>query len=147
MAEKSSLSPHAGVIVAVHGDEATLRFSRGKMCAHCGACLSAGLEQMELTLPNTLGAVVGDTVTVEMRDGQVAGASLVAYAIPLAFLLMGVWIGSNFSELAALLAGLGGCAVSFAVLRVIDKRLKRQNRLRPSMRSILQNDLPEENEN
>ncbi len=126
-----------GVVVALSGQEATLNFSRSKMCAHCGACLSAGPQQMEMTLPNTLGAKIGDTVSVELGGRQVAGASMIAYLIPLALLLLGVWAGSRFSEIAAVCCGLGGWALSFVVLRVIDRRLKRRNSFQPVMREIL----------
>lgn len=137
MPNESSVAPHVGVVVAIDGETARLRFERGKMCAHCGACLAIGAREMEMSLPNTLGAVVGDQVSVQLLGKQVAGASLIAYGIPLLLLLLGIWLGSRHSDLAAILCGIGGCLLSFIVLKMIDRRLKRRNALQPRMCAIL----------
>lgn len=137
MLNEPSAPPHVGEVVAIEGENARLRFERGKMCSRCGACLAIGAKEMEMSLPNTLDAAVGDNVSVQLQGKQMAGASLIAYGIPLLLLLLGIWLGSSHSDLAAVLCGLGGCAISFIVLRLIDRRLKRRNALQPKMCAIL----------
>lgn len=146
MTNEQSGAPHVGVVVAIDGMNARLRFERSKMCSHCGACLAIGATEMEMTLPNTLGAALDEHVSVQLEGKQVAGASLLAYGIPLLLLLLGIWLGSRYSDLAAVLCGVGGCAVSFIVLKMIDRRLKRHNALQPRMCAILPSGEPVEAE-
>ena len=127
---------HSGVVTAVSGENATVRFTRGSMCAHCGACMRAGDDAMELTLPNTLGARIGDSVEVSLSSRKIVKASLIAYLIPLGFLLLGIWLGSRVSDVVALFGGLVGWAVSFIVLRIIDKRLRGGMEFRLAMTSF-----------
>lgn len=145
MANEMSAAPHTGVVIAIEGDKARLRFTRSKMCSRCGACLAIDAREMEMTLPNTLDAALGDHVSVQLQGKQVAGASLIAYGIPL-LLLLGIWLGSAYSDLAAVLLGLGGCAVSFLLLRLIDRQLKRRNALQPRMCAILPAEVAEDGE-
>ena len=81
---------------------------------------------------------------VELPGRVIAGASLVAYLIPLAALLLGVLVGSLFSELAAIVAGLCCCAAAYLLLRVLDRRFARMQALQPRMISITTNEEDEE---
>lgn len=137
MASEANAAPHTGLVIAVSDGQAVLRFERGKMCKRCGACLAVGAREMEMTLNNTLGVAVGDRVSVQLSGAQVAGASLIAYGIPLLLLLAGILLGSLVSDFAALAGGIGGCVVSALLLRLLDRRLRRRKTLQPVMRAIL----------
>ena len=135
---------HSGTGVALEDGMAVVRFERSSMCAHCGACMAAGEHEMEARVQNRLGAAVGDRVRVELPGRVIAGASLVAYLVPLAALLLGVLVGSLFSELAAIVAGLCCCAAAYLLLRVLDRRFARMQALQPRMISITTNEEDEE---
>ena len=133
MESNETIAAHDGLVVSLDGGNATVRFVRGSMCAHCGACMRSGESEMELTLPNTLHAKVGDRVHVSLAARQLVRASLIAYAIPLLLLLLGVWLGSRITDVVALLCGLGGCAASFLILRLIDRKIRAKNTFAPAM--------------
>lgn len=128
---------HVGTVVALENDVAVVRFQRSSMCAHCGACMTAGEHEMEARVKNALAASVGDRVSVELSGKKVAGASMIAYLIPLSALLAGVLVGSLISDIAAIAGGLVCCAAAYLVLRVLDRRFQRMQSFQPRMISII----------
>ena len=128
----------------VNGNLAKIRFLRSAQCAHCGACLTAGESEMEVELLNPAGAKVGDRVSVSLEPKRVVQASLLGYALPLVLLLLGVWGGSQISEVYALLFGVVACGIGYLVLRFVEKAGKKET-FRPSIVAVLnrQTDTPE----
>ena len=98
-------------------------FDRPEMCASCGKCGAHGAHQELVTVEGQ--AQVGNWVQVEMPDAQVVKVSLIAYVIPLVFLMIGLVIGQNLLGTDAWAAGLGIglMAVGLLVVRLVDKRL------------------------
>ncbi len=143
--EQQEAAPHAGVVTAVENGIATVRFQRSDMCKHCGACLAIGERELETRVKNTLNAAVGDVVAVSMAGRRVLQASVLAYAVPLLFLLLGVWLGSYISDVCALLFGVAGCAAAYLVLRALDRRRSFKARFAPRMTAILTTKASEEN--
>ncbi|MEG1523631.1 MAG: SoxR reducing system RseC family protein [Clostridia bacterium] len=136
--EQAVINPHSGIVTAVNGNLATIRFMRGKMCAHCGACLTVGEKELEMIVQNTLHAAVGDRVAVSIPARRVVQASLLAYAIPLVLLLFGVWLGGMISDLIGMLLGVLGCAIAFFILRYLEKKRRIKEKFEPRMTAILQ---------
>jgi sigma-E factor negative regulatory protein RseC len=134
-----------GLVTEANGTLAKIRFLRSAQCAHCGACLTAGESEMEVELLNPVGAKVGDHVSVSLSPKRVVQASLLAYALPLGLLLLGVWIGSRISELCALLFGVAACGIGYLILRLVEKKGKKEN-FRPRITAVLnrQTDMPEQ---
>ena len=108
-------------VVAVEGNMAWLVPESGTSCGGCAsasACGSKGigttasrLEARRFQLVNDAGLRVGERVVVGIQENAVLRASITAYAIPLATLLiagaLAQWAaGSNFVTMAAMLAGL-----------------------------------------
>ena len=91
---------HIGLVTAITDGTAQIHFLRSSACAHCGACLTVGDTEMEVSLPNTLGAKEGDRVVVDLSPKRVVQASLLAYAVPLLLLIAGVLIGSQYAACA-----------------------------------------------
>lgn len=125
-----------GVVTEAKGKLARVRFQRSAQCSHCGACLTAGEHEMEVELENSVGAKVGDRVTVSLAPKRVVQASLLAYAIPLGLLIAGVWAGSLISEVFALVCGVAACGIGYLILRLVEKK-GRKDRFRPRIESIL----------
>ena len=94
---------------------------------------------MEITLENTLGAKVGDRVVVDLSPKRVVQASLLAYAVPLAFLIAGVFLGGLVSDLFGLILGVAACALAYGVLRLVDRRNRKKHSFQPRMERILTN--------
>ena len=134
---QTASSNHHGLVTGLDGDTAIVRFTRGKMCAHCGACLAAGETHMETRVVNVLHAKIGDTVEVVIAPKKIVRASLLAYCVPLLFLLIGVWIGQMISDLWSGILGIGLSAAAFLLLRLVEPRFKRMRTFEPKMTSIL----------
>jgi sigma-E factor negative regulatory protein RseC len=116
-----SLTEGIAQVVAVEGNLAWLVPESGSSCGGCSsaaACGSKGigtvasrLEQRRFQMVNEMGLQVGERVVVGVSENAVLRASITAYAIPLAALLIsgGVaqWMaGHDFITMGAMLAGL-----------------------------------------
>ena len=131
------LDGHVGLVVGITGNMAQIRFLRGKQCANCGACLTAGENEMEIALENSLGAKIGDRVVIDLSTRRVVQASLLAYAVPLAFLIAGVFLGSLVSEWFGLLLGVASCGIAYGILRIVDQQNRKKHSFQPRMERIL----------
>ncbi|MDP3447169.1 MAG: SoxR reducing system RseC family protein, partial [Eubacteriales bacterium] len=116
-----SAGAHIGLVTAVTNGSVQIRFLRSSACAHCGACLTVGESEMEITLPNTVGAKEGDRVAVDLSPKRLVQASLLAYAVPLVLLIGGVLIGSRIADWAGLAMGVGACGIGYLILRIVDR--------------------------
>ena len=128
---------HIGLVTSVTDGTAQIRFLRGSACAHCGACLTVGDSEMEVSLPNTLGAKAGDRVVVDLSPKRVVQASLLAYAVPLILLIAGVLIGSRIADWAGLALGVAACGIGYLILRVVEKTSAKKKNFQPRMTRIL----------
>jgi sigma-E factor negative regulatory protein RseC len=108
-------------VVALEGDMAWLVPEQTSSCGGCSASSACGskgigtlanrLEARRFQLVNDAGLRVGDRVVVGIRENALLRASITAYAIPLATLLIaGVlaqwWFGSDMVTMFAMVAGL-----------------------------------------
>ena len=128
---------HIGLVMSIKDGTAQIRFLRGSACAHCGACLTVGDSEMEISLPNTLGAKEGDRVAVDLSPKRVVQASLLAYAVPLLLLIAGVLIGSRIADWAGLALGVAACGIGYLILRIVEKKSAKKKSFQPRMTRIL----------
>ncbi len=129
---------HIGLVTSIKDGTAQIHFLRGSACAHCGACLSVGDSEMEISLPNTLGAKEGDRVAVDLAPKRLVQASLIAYAVPLVLLIAGVFIGSRYADWAGLALGIAACGISYLILRIVEKKSAKNKSFQPHMTRILE---------
>ena len=121
-----------GKVIAARGGELEVCFERPEACARCGAC--AG--QKEKTLVKIPGDVpVGRWIGVDMPEGQVLKASVLAYVIPLLMLLGGIALGSALfrEEVLWAVCGVASMGLSWVFLRFVDKRMKRRDIWQPKI--------------
>lgn len=128
---------HIGLVTSVKDGTAQIHFLRGSACAHCGACLTVGESEMEISLPNTLGAKEGDRVMVDLSPKRVVQASLLAYAVPLVLLIAGVLVGSRIADWAGLVLGVAACGLGYLILRIVEKKSAKKKSFQPTMTRIL----------
>lgn len=121
-----------GTVVRVLSEElALVRTYRNGSCEGCtqsGSCLTlAGAQAVvEIRARNAAGAREGDTVVLRMSDSAFLSASFAMYVVPVAAFITGA-IGANAlaarlgfnADLGAFLGGLGLCALSFVMMRII----------------------------
>ena len=128
-----------GRVVEAKDGSLKVCFDRPEMCASCGKCGAHGIHQELVTVQGE--AQVGNWVQVEMPDAQIVKVSLIAYVIPLVFLMAGLVIGQNVlgTDAWAAALGIGLMDVGLLIVRLIDRRLGG----RPGWKPRLVNVLPE----
>lgn len=131
------MGDHIGLVTSVSDGTAQIRFLRSSACAHCGACLTVGDSEMEISLPNTLDAKEGDRVAVDLSPKRVVQASLLAYAVPLVLMIAGVLLGSKIADWAGLVLGVAACGLGYLILRIVEKKSAKKKSFQPRMTRIL----------
>ena len=126
-----------GTVTEINGDKAKVVFKRSKACGDCHACVSFGSDQAETELQNTLGAKVGDRVSIELHSGSVFKASLIMYGIPLVALLAGVLAGSFINDLCTAVFGIGAAVIAFLIIRLLEPKFRKMGKFDPQMIEIV----------
>lgn len=131
------------VVVALEGGMAWLVPEQGSSCGSCAsasACGSKGvgttasrLDKRRFRIGNGANLAVGERVVFGIRENVLLKASITAYAIPLAVMLLSgalaQWkYGSDLATMAATVVGL---AVGLGVARTMAGRLQSRGDLAP----------------
>lgn len=142
------MNTEEGTITKVNGDKAWVCTRRSSMCEGCkssGVCSSlGGGEEMEAEAINTIGGKVGDRVLLEISSKSLVKISFIFYMIPVIFLISGVIVGMKIGrayfskpELISLLFGILGCAMAFIIVKIIARRLNKNNEYMPEIIRII----------
>lgn len=125
------------IVARIEGDQAYVEVAgAGSGCGRChedGGCQSGVLGQIfrhgprQFRIANTIGAVPGEHVVIFAADGAMLRATLVAYLVPVALIIVGAFGGTAFVDAAsadagALLGALLGLAMAAMAAYVIHKR-------------------------
>lgn len=121
----------AKVIEIKSNKRAVVEVERTTACGECGKC-SVGKKNLSVKaeVDNPFDAKIGDIVEVEMQFGDVMGASLICYGIPLLLFLLGCALGNYvlaplFSlnkDLCSIGMGAFMLVVSYLGIRHFDKK-------------------------
>lgn len=119
-----------GRVISALDGKIEVCFDRPEACEHCGAC--TGQKGHTLVVIES-DAPLGCFVDVDMPAAQVLKASLMAYVIPLAMLLLGIALGSVLFQQEYLWAILGilFMLASWGILRLIESGLKKKEIWQP----------------
>lgn len=126
-----------GRVVNALDGEIEICFERPEACDHCNACTG----QKHETLVKIRGdAPLGSLVDVEMPEGQVLKASVLAYVLPLTLLILGVALGMTVfgSEIAGAILGVALMGVSYGLLRVFEKKSRNDRKWQPYLAAVHQ---------
>ena len=133
-----------GVVVAIGDGKATVEITRTKACEHCNACGMGTRDKIQILVDNNLNARVEDFVAVSMQFTSVLRAGLFAYAIPLALLIAGVFLGMATGALLGMdpqlfgaICGLTLTALGFVALKFLEPRFKKNGKYVPVMISVV----------
>ncbi len=123
-----------GEVIEVKNGLLTVQFCRPEACENCKACTGEKRKAL-LQIPGD--AQVGDTVTVSIPEGQVAKASLLAYFMPLCGLMLGLFLGFALGgDISAIIGAAAGLVLSILVLRLLDVRLRKDDRWVPRLIAV-----------
>jgi len=126
-----------GKVIAITGKTATVRFLRSDACGHCNACFHLGSNEADIEIENECRAAVGDVVVIELHGGGMVKASAIAYGIPLAGLLVGVYVGSLISDVYAAVGGILLCGATYFILRGLNPHFARSATFKPRMIEVV----------
>lgn len=119
----------SGKVVAVNGDKVWVQTIRTSACESCSARHGCGQRALasvssgranQVLVANSLGARVGDEVTVAIDESALLGASLLVYALPLVLMVAGAVLGHQLSagsDGASMLGAVTGLALGFLAAR------------------------------
>lgn len=125
-----------GFIVEIVDDRtAKMRMQRHSACSSCGKCakLSSDTQDLVVEVDNQIGAKVGDHVEVSMETVKVMKATMLAYVLPLIFLIAGTAISflvltkisfNGPTEVISGLCGLLCTLLAYLYLRKNDKKYR-----------------------
>lgn len=119
-------------IIVRRGNKLMAEVVRSEACQQCRACNFGQQEHVYIDV-GSVQCAEGDEVTIEIHDGSVSKASVMAYGLPVITLLTGLFIGSMFSDVDYIqaLCALAGLGVGLAVVRIIDRRIKKTGKYEP----------------
>ena len=126
-----------GRVIQAEENTLTVCFSRMEACDTCNLC---GNGRDDTTVSIKGQAEVGDRVEVEMPEAQVLKVSVITYAIPLASLLLGLWLGTLVfpgREGAVLISALLFLGIGLMAVKLLDRTLGRKSHWQPKLIAVL----------
>ena len=126
-----------GEVTEVRNGMMQVTFCRPDACQSCGAC-EGGKKQTVIWVQGE--ARVGDIAVVDLPDKTVVKASLIAYGLPLVFLLVGLILGGLMtpdSEIGSVAGAVIGLGASLIVLKATEKKRKTSPGWNPEVIEIL----------
>ncbi|MEG2453351.1 MAG: SoxR reducing system RseC family protein [Clostridia bacterium] len=117
------------VIKLAKRNNVTVSFDRKTACDQCHMCaVSKSGKTVEITVPNTVNAEIGDDVLVTMGDRYVLTAALIVYVIPLILVAIGVIVGQQFGVITQLVLVFVALVIGFAFAIFLDKKVIRKKK-------------------
>lgn len=126
-----------GFVKTKNGNKLSVCFERPSSCEGCKGC-SKGLMSKDELLTVFGEADVGDLVDVQMPEGRIFQASLLAYALPLSMLIAGLAVGSlmGMSDTITFLMALAGLALGYVLARLAEGMLRKKKNWRPTIIAV-----------
>ena len=137
------------IIDIVDNRTAKMIMQRHSACASCGRCskLSSECQDLVVEVDNSIGAKKGDYVEVSMESVKVIKATMLAYLVPLIFLLVGTILTYYILDLIKFLGpievisgvvGLICTCISYLLLRKNDNKFKESRQYIPEITRIIE---------
>lgn len=137
------------IIDIVDNRTAKMIMQRHSACASCGKCskLSSECQDLVVEVDNSIGAKKGDHVEVSMESVRVLKATLLAYLVPLMFLLVGTILTyyildlikfSGPTEVISGVVGLICTCISYLLLKKNDDKFKQSRQYIPKVTKIIE---------
>ncbi|MBF4693736.1 SoxR reducing system RseC family protein [Fusibacter ferrireducens] len=136
-----------GIIVKEMGQYSKVKLMRHTACGNCGAChLGDDQKDVHLIALNDVHGEEGDLVEVVMGTDSVLKAAFIMYIIPLAALLIGVFLGQpifgmmNLSniEVPSALLGLVLMVGTYLVIKKNDQKFLKSKKYTAHIEMIVQ---------
>ncbi|MFO7739247.1 MAG: SoxR reducing system RseC family protein [Desulfatiglandaceae bacterium] len=136
-----------GIVEKVLLHKAMVRVEKRSACAHCesrGVCHVGEGNAMVIEVPNDLQAKVDDRVEISVPTSSLVKLSLLVYFFPILGLIVGAFAGNAWASsfhvqpaLASIVCGGSAMAITFCVLRWMDRSARYRDKYQPRMTRIL----------
>jgi sigma-E factor negative regulatory protein RseC len=136
-----------GIVEEASGRKAMVRVEKSSACATCQSresCQEVSGRDMVIEVVNELGAGRGDRVEISIPSGSFLILSLLVYLLPIAALIGGAVAGGGVAGVfqanpttGAIVGGFLGIAITFCVLKRLDRSIRAQKKFRPRMTRLL----------
>jgi sigma-E factor negative regulatory protein RseC len=109
---------------------------RAEACGSCHACAYGRQESVYVELPKG-SYEEGQVVELELDDARFSRASLIAYGIPIAAFLTGLFVARAFTDVDYIqaAAALAALALALLAIKVYDRRIKASGKYAPRARA------------
>jgi sigma-E factor negative regulatory protein RseC len=131
MSDSDSMLEESAHVVEVYDDLLIAETQSRSGCSHCSteSCTTSvvaklfGVRRNRLVMENSLGARPGDQVKIGISDRSLVRASLMAYLMPLLFMLGVTAVGNlaGVSEFILSLLALVGLAMGFFIVHWVSR--------------------------
>lgn len=125
-----------GYVTRIDGENIELEVKRVSACGdNCKSCSGSCEEKPHtIVLPNKIDAKVGDFVEVSAEAKNILKYMAIIYMIPFGFFIVGIALGDNIFksmgnenyEILSFFTGMISLAISFLVVRIIDKNIAKK---------------------
>lgn len=120
------------------GKYARVEFTRREDCEKCGMCMKhKDSMTVSLNVRNTLGAVVGDEVSIEMRDGFILKSAFIVYLLPIILVGLTLFLGRKLEELVLFGLVIADLLVGITISFLVDRAIRKKGKLAPIMKEII----------
>jgi sigma-E factor negative regulatory protein RseC len=127
------MTGECGTVAEIRGGDMRVEAEPGQACGSCAgkaSCMFSKNQTMRsLWMNNGIGARRGDIVEFDFHENVVVKASLIAYGLPMVFLITGIIAGNLSAErrgiekdLASILAGAAATIIAFLMVGYVSKR-------------------------
>ncbi len=127
-----------GTVTRVDGEWIEVTFCRPSDCEKCHACMGG---EKETTLRLKGEAQVGDIAHVALPDSMITRASALAYAVPLAGLILGMMAGNavypSERSFGAIIGAAAGILIPTAWLAMSDKKRQQDPKWTPQLVRVI----------
>ena len=118
--------------IVFEGGKPMAEVMRPEACQACHACKFGQQQRVLMELPAG-NYTQGDPIELNLPDGNVGKASMLAYGIPLVLMLLGIWLGSLIgnTDLYMVAGALIMTALGVLILKLLEPRLRRSGAFKP----------------
>lgn len=143
------------IIIQLDGAEAVVEARQGGGCGHCDSEKGCGKaahmfssQPRRFRVRNGINARIGEEVQVSMADGMLLRSAAIIYMLPLALLLAGGLLGSNWAAADsqrdgyAAIGAVFGLAAGFVLARLFSLRQRTLANAQPVITRCAAMDIP-----
>lgn len=136
-----------GYVYRVYDDIAEVGVKRSSACGHsCEDCSgNCKTPEVKVKIKNTLNAKEGDYIRIKSKSRTFIKYTLLVYMVPFCMLIFGIFLGMyifnnmnlNNYEGLSILVGLLFLGLSYLILKKIDKKVEKKEKINFEMVRIL----------